>query len=84
MTNIDSALIQIVISIVSATIAAVYASNKVVRDNEHRFTRLEGIAETNKANIAEQWIKLDKIMDAVNQIQMNCIALHPERRENKQ
>jgi hypothetical protein len=78
-------LIQILISVISATAAAVIASNKVVKDNEHRFTTLEAQAIQNKTNIAEQSIKIDQILSAVQTMQLNCVAMHSgARMENRQ
>jgi hypothetical protein len=78
-------VIQIFISVISATAAAVIASNKVVKDNEHRFTSLEAQAIQNKNNIAEQSIKIDQILSAVQIMQLNCVAMHPgARMENRQ
>lgn len=78
MTTLDAQVIQLIltaaISTGSAVVAAVTAVNKIVKENEHRFTVLETGAINRQAMIDAQGAKLDKIMDAVTAIQSNCIA----------
>ena len=78
MNTIDAQIIQVLLTTAiatgSAVIAAVSAANKVIKENEHRFTSLEIGAVNRQAMIDAQGIKLDKIIDCVSSIQSNCIA----------
>lgn len=78
MQTIDAQIIQALLTTAiatgSAVIAAVSAANKVIKENEHRFTVLETGAVVRQAMIDAQGVKLDKIMDCVSSIQSNCIA----------